>query len=89
MWTDSGVFHGMGYRGAFTKDVNPATRKQAAWPPYRSAKLMSLLPGDGNKAVGSEVYSARHQCSYWNGISYDRLTTEPADLARSTRDRGK
>ncbi|GAA1106848.1 MULTISPECIES: hypothetical protein [Streptomyces violaceusniger group] len=41
------------YWGAFTKDANPATRKQAAWPPYRSAKLMSLLPGDRNKAVGS------------------------------------
>ncbi|GAA0986146.1 MULTISPECIES: carboxylesterase/lipase family protein [Streptomyces violaceusniger group] len=77
------------YWGAFTKGAHPATRKQAAWPPYRSAKFMSLLPGDHSKAVTSEAYSARHQCSYWNRISYDRLTTEPADLARSTRSHGK
>ncbi|WP_432251713.1 hypothetical protein [Streptomyces sp. HNM1019] len=31
--------------GAHPKDADPATREQAAWPPYRSGKLMSLLPG--------------------------------------------
>ncbi|OPF81743.1 hypothetical protein VT50_0208735 [Streptomyces antioxidans] len=72
--------------GAHPKDADPATREQAAWPPYRSGKLMSLLPGGHSGTVTSEVYAARHQCSYWNRISYDWLTTEPADLARSPRD---
>ncbi|MEU0838696.1 carboxylesterase family protein [Streptomyces sp. NPDC005962] len=77
------------YWGAFVRDANPTTREQPAWPPYRSGRFMSLLPGDRSKAVGSAVYSARHQCSYWNGIDYDWLTTDPAHLMNALRDRGK
>ncbi|MFI0773414.1 carboxylesterase/lipase family protein [Streptomyces sp. NPDC021212] len=72
----------MRYWGAFVRDANPTTPKQAAWPPYRSGKLMSLLPGDRGGAVDSEAYSARHRCSFWNGIGYDWLTTDPMYLAK-------
>lgn len=67
--------------GAFVRGANPTAEGQAAWPPYRSGKLMSLLPGGRGGAVNSEEYSARHQCSYWDGIGYDWLTTDPAPLA--------
>ncbi|MFF7651571.1 carboxylesterase/lipase family protein [Streptomyces sp. NPDC007983] len=77
------------YWGAFVRDADPATDGQAAWPPYRGTTLMSLLPGGRGKAVDSEAYAARHRCSFWNGISYDWLTTDPAQLASSLRDRRK
>ncbi|WP_344592102.1 carboxylesterase/lipase family protein [Actinomadura vinacea] len=71
------------YWGAFVTKANPTTAGgQAAWPAYRSGKLMSLRPGDGSQAVKTEVYSAQHQCSLWNQISYDWLTTNPDRLAQ-------
>jgi len=69
------------YWGAFVKNANPTTRGQAAWPSYRRATYMSLLPGDGSQALTTEVYAARHQCSFWNGIGYGWLTTNPDRLA--------
>lgn len=67
--------------GAFVKHANPTTAGPAAWPSYRSGRYMSLLPGDDSRALKSEVYADRHQCSFWNGISYDGLTTNPDRLA--------
>ncbi|AGP59451.1 hypothetical protein M271_40355 [Streptomyces rapamycinicus NRRL 5491] len=52
--------------------------------PYSAAYALGAVWTD-SRTVDSEVYSARHQCSYWNRIGYDWLTTEPADLARSMR----
>ncbi|WP_421106851.1 carboxylesterase/lipase family protein [Streptomyces sp. NEAU-S77] len=72
----------MRYWGAFVRDGNPTTHRQAPWPSYRDAKLMSLLPGDRSRAVNSGAYAARHRCSFWNGIDYDWLTTDPMYLAQ-------
>lgn len=74
--------------GAFVRDADPTTRGQAAWPPYGGGRLMSLLPGDGSKTVSAKAYAAQHQCSFWNGIDYDWMTTDPAQLAGALRDRG-
>lgn len=71
----------VGYWGAFVKHANPTTAGLAAWPSYRSGKYMSLLPGDDSQALKSEVYADRHQCSFWNSVSYDWLTTNPDRLA--------
>lgn len=69
------------YWGAFVKHANPTTAGLAAWPSYRSGKYMSLLPGDDSRALKSKVYADRHQCSFWNSIRYDGLTTNPDRLA--------
>ncbi|WP_051831610.1 carboxylesterase/lipase family protein [Streptomyces violens] len=69
------------YWGSFVKHGNPATPGLAAWPSYRGAKYMSLLPGGESRALKSEVYAARHQCSFWNSFTYDWLTTNPDSLA--------
>jgi carboxylesterase type B len=69
------------YWGSFVKNANPTTPGQAAWPPYRGGKYMSLLPGGASRALASGVYATRHQCSFWNSISYDWLTTNPDSLA--------
>ncbi|MDH6214874.1 carboxylesterase/lipase family protein [Streptomyces pseudovenezuelae] len=69
------------YWGSFVKHASPTTAGLAAWPSYNSGRYMSLLPGDDSRALKSAVYANRHQCSFWNGISYDGLTTNPDRLA--------
>lgn len=70
------------YWGAFVTNANPTAGGQTAWPPYRSGQLMSLRPGDDSRAVKAETYSAQHQCSLWDQISYDWLTTNPDRFAQ-------
>ncbi|WP_181138425.1 carboxylesterase/lipase family protein [Streptomyces sp. Ru73] len=67
--------------GSFVRNANPATPGLAAWPPYSSGTYMSLLPGGDSRALGTEVYATRHQCSFWNSLRYDWLTTNPDRLA--------
>ncbi|MEW9552055.1 carboxylesterase/lipase family protein [Nonomuraea sp. NPDC050783] len=70
------------YWGSFVSNANPTAIGQAAWPPYRSGRYMSLLPGDNSHAFKTEAFETQHQCSFWNSIDYDWLTLNPDQLAQ-------
>jgi para-nitrobenzyl esterase len=59
------------YWGAFTQTGVPDAPGQPRWPTYSAsaggqAKLMSLRPGHQTRTITASVYSAEHQCSFWD-----------------------
>ena len=54
------------YWGAFTAAGTPQVHGQPSWPRYTSGQLMSLRPGGQTQAITAGVYSAEHQCSFWD-----------------------
>jgi carboxylesterase type B len=56
------------YWGAFARLGAPNAPSQAHWPPYRTARLLSLRPGGQTTAITAMEYSAEHNCSFWNSI---------------------
>jgi carboxylesterase type B len=56
------------YWGAFARSGSPAVRGQAAWPSYRSDRMLSLRPGGRSVLISSATYERQHKCSFWRSL---------------------
>jgi carboxylesterase type B len=57
------------YWGAFARTGAPRVKGLAAWPSYRSHRMLSLRPGGRSVLITSARYEAEHHCDFWRSPS--------------------